>query len=76
MTRAFLTAAVAATLLLAGCGTSFESKDLPELSVAMGGEPGQFSYAFSNVTPGTKVTVEVSLSNLGLADLEIRGLTT
>ncbi len=74
--RVLVTTAALAALILVGCSSPFVEEDLPELSVALAGEPGQTIFSFSAQTPGSKATAAVSLSNLGKADLEIRGLAT
>ena len=71
MTRTTTFFALLAAMTLAACGTSFEGKDLPEISVTMGGEPGQTVFTFTNVEPGKQSRAEVSVNNIGQKDLEI-----
>lgn len=55
------------------CSSTFEEKDLAEISVTLGGEPGNTLFVFNNIAPNTSAAAEISIQNIGSKDLEITG---
>jgi hypothetical protein len=74
MKRTFLAAAALAVLGLAwACGSNYKKSNQAEISIAVAGDVGKVDYTFNNVEPGKSATVELSIENLGKADLSITG---
>ena len=66
-------ALVALGALALACSSTFEEKELPEISVALAGGVGETVYTFNNIEIGKKATAEVTIQNIGKKDLEIQG---